>query len=638
MEAFKNIPSLDELFEDTSKEQKANKLLKQQTNGSSVVEKKINLAGNATNALRRSATEKLNHYIQTSPQYKVLKQQMDVLKQQMIEYKKLGAIEHYETLKEQLMLLKGSVKKFENIVKTETNASRNAKYDAVKASPKLKELKNTLDSLKDEYSKKNINSIMSKLMDIRQKLEAKSKHQRIQSIDEALEDSVSEVSSTEAVYEEILFNISELTDIPVSELEHLSNNEILKELRASQTESDKQYIEELKTKIESVKMDASSEMKRVKGYHDITDVIFNTFDFETEEERPKDMLASANVKYVQAIAYNICSKQSMLRNYEDAVSYGLLGLTLAINKWYGIQKLKDSALSFEGFAHVYIVNSIKRGLYELSSGGMISGSARANLEHKRNKNIEYWLKHNQELKDIPTEYIEDIVDGMGYSKVNTPTTETDYNTIVGGEQSYADIWSRNIANGFGDGNSDTLAETKLNYEDLVNSLKSLFLMFDTKVDKETGIKKITNKKLFDKYDYQLFLMNFGLKTKYDSTTGKQRNYNQTEMAEELSKFYAANGIRKTFSQPAINARIKTIMSKINNVMKLYPEIRKGFEYLLYNITANSGNYANISSNREEYGINYNLETNNKNKKPQQGITSKYGSEAFTLGGANVTFK
>lgn len=615
-------------------------------------EEKIVLAGNTINALRRNATDTLNRYIRSNPHYKTLKQQIEVIKSEMIAYKRAGKTEHFEFLKAQLADLRQNVKKFENIVKTEKKADREEKIERVKNSERLKELKTERDKLEAEYAAKNPNTILTRLTELRNRVETKNKYSDdVEDIEDVLDsDSDIDIISTNDSYEALLHDISELTEIDTDTLDSMSVTEIMHAIRENQTDIDKKELEELKMKIEANKMDASSEIKRLKGYHDITDVMFSMFDFETDEEQPKEMLAAANVKYVQAIAYNICAKQNMLRNYEDAVSYGLIGLTMAINKWYNIQKLKDSALSFEGFAHSYITNSIKRGLYDLSSGGMITGSARANLEHKRKKEIDYWLKHNSELKDIPEQYIEDIVDGMGYGKVSSPTTESDYNAIIGGEQSDADFWSRTIVD---DSNEDLLVETKMEAENLAASLKSLFSMFKTNVDKETGIKKITDKKLFDQYDYQLFLMHFGLKTKYDKATGKIRNYNQTEMAEELSKLYAANGARKTFSQPAINVRIKQIMSKINNVMKLYPEIRKGFEYLLYHVTANSGNMAKISANREEYGISYDLKTELKSEKSQfaaavnngKKLSEMYGvtaqttdeeiADLFTMGGANV---
>ena len=88
-------------------------------------------------------------------------------------------------------------------------------------------------------------------------------------------------------------------------------------------------------------------------------------------------------------------------------------------------------------------------------------------------------------------------------------------------------------------------------------------------------------------------------------------------------------------------------------MKLYPEIRKGFEYLLYHVTANSGNMAKISANREEYGISYDLKTELKSEKSQfaaavnngKKLSEMYGvtaqttdeeiADLFTMGGANV---
>mgnify|MGYP000403642307 CR=1 FL=1 len=90
-------------------------------------EEKIVLAGNTINALRRNATDTLNRYIRSNPHYKTLKQQIEVIKSEMIAYKRAGKKEHFEFLQAQLADLRHNVKKFENIVKTETKADREEK-------------------------------------------------------------------------------------------------------------------------------------------------------------------------------------------------------------------------------------------------------------------------------------------------------------------------------------------------------------------------------------------------------------------------------------------------------------------------------------------------------------------------------
>ena len=126
------------------------------------------------------------------------------------------------------------------------------------------------------------------------------------------------------------------------------------------------------------------------------------FDFSKDEEEPKELLAASNIKYVSAIAYRQCSSMNKMQYFDDCCSAGLLGLSLAINKWYEIQKLQDASLSFEGFAYNYIVNAIKKELYYWSTNhGMISPSVLASIDTRRRKTIEMWLKINPDFKNVP---------------------------------------------------------------------------------------------------------------------------------------------------------------------------------------------------------------------------------------------
>lgn len=600
---------------------------------------KLKLAANSIMALNTSANNALKTYISKSPKYIVIKQQLIVLKEKAIEYKNGGNIEAFEYCMQQVKELIDTKKKFENIAKEKTKVQIDEQNENIKNSEVLKDLKVERIELEAEYSNLNPLSIVTKIQNLRKRLKFKEDvfDEYIDDSNDNEDDNVIDIDSEDIdsiidnevknktlkdTYWELCDRIEELTGIDAVQINTMSPNKILNLLKENLTEEDYNRIDELKSSLQINKMESSSEIKRLKGYNDITDIIFDIFDFQSgneeisqyTESHSKNMLAASNVPYVEKIAYNVCSKLNMLHYFPDAVSYGLVGLSLAINKWYSIQKLKDRALSFEGFAHMYIINTMRRGLYQLSSGGMISASVWATNEHYKNKNYEFWVNNNKELKDLPKQMIEDLISGTESETGPNTMTESAFKSMVGGEDGDdADIWANAIAD---KGDANSYAENKMEYENLVKSLKSLFNMFDYKIDNQTGIKKITDKKIFNKYDYRLFLLEFGLMTKFDPETGKDRPYTQPEIAEELRLYYAADGIKKTFTQPAISDRRKKLLEKIKRIMDENPSIKQGFEYLMYYMSANRNDMKVISDSREELGISYEMNNNLKTEEEE----------------------
>lgn len=616
-------------------EKRQNTLLGQEkSKGKKSDDDKVKLAANSIMALNTSVNNALKSYISKSPKYIVINQQLTVLKEKAIEYKKGGNIEAFEYCMQQVKELLNTKKKFENIAREKTKVQIDEQNENIKNSEVLKELKAERIELESEYSNLNPLSIVTKIQNLRKRLKFKEDvfDEYIDDSNENEDDNVIDIDSEDIdsiidneikektlkdTYWELCERIEELTGVDAIQINTMSPNKINNLLKESLTEKDWNRIDELKSSLQINKMESSSEIKRLKGYNDVTDIIFDIFDFQSDNEQisqyteahSKNMLAASNVPYVEKIAYNVCSKLNMLHYFSDAVSYGLVGLSLAINKWYSIQKLKDRALSFEGFAHMYIINTMRRGLYQLSSGGMISASVWATNEHYKNKNYEFWVNNNKELKDLPKQMIEDLISGTETETGPNTMTESAFKSMVGGEDGDdADIWANAIAD---KGDTNSYAENKMEYENLVKSLKALFNMFDYKIDNKTGIKEITNKKIFNKYDYRLFLLEFGLMTKFDPETGKERPYTQPEIAEELRLYYAADGVKKTFSQPAISDRRKKLLEKIKRIMDENPSIKQGFEYLMYYMTANRNDMKVISDSREELGISYEMDNNLK---------------------------
>ena len=480
----------------------------------------------------------------------------------------------------------------------------------IKNSDYLKDLKKKREELEAIYKSKNAYSLLVKMKQYRELLE---NHDLIKStldddydndevvdIESLLDSDINSDDSDDRTllqeYNNFCGQIADILDTTVIEVKEMSLGQLKNELKENCEDTS-----ELKLQIDQIKILASNELKKLKGRYDITDVMFEIFDFSNEEKQPKELLAASNVKYVSAIAYNKCSSLNMLHYFDDCVAYGLLGLTVAINRWYDIQKIENSAVSFEGFAHTYITNSIQKGLYELSSGGRINKDSMANIVFRRKKQFDHFLKNNPEFKDIPEELLESMVEGLLEDLPGTVMTESEYtNMVSGGQQDGGDVWANAVVS---DVKEDSYTESKMEYERLIKGIKDLFGLFQTKLDKETGIKEITSDKIFNKYDYKLFLMATGLEFKRDATDGKSE-YTQEEMGIILSQYYANDGISKTFSASAISTRVKVLFEKIKTIMLENPSIKAGFEYLWTYCAANREDIHKLSNNREELGIKF----------------------------------
>lgn len=544
----------------------------------------------APEALSKSARTRLEKFLKQSPHYKVLEDQIKLLMEEFKHYKSIGEEEMIEKTEKLINELGEQKSNYIKIFKVKNNQKEKDDFEKKKSESKLlADLKIKRANLEKEFKSLNAVSLYNKIMTYRETLSIidgetddvlDASPQEIEEFDDyinefSLEDETK--LSVKQKYYNLCGHIADLLGIMPEEVMEMSSNKLLKILKENQPD-----LTDLKKEIDLVKLEASTEMNKLSGREDITDIIFNTFDFETDsEEIPKDMLAASNVEFVKKVAYNLCSSKNMLRYFEDAIAYGLLGLTVAINKWYEIQKLADSAITFTGFAHKYVSNNIIKGLYELSSGGRINKNTMATMMHKRNKQIEEYVKMNPELKDLPTEMLDSIIEGTNIkSKLEPTISASDYEGIVGGDEQNGDIWAN------ANPDKDSLADEAFKYEEVARSIKALFSLFETKTDKETGIDKITKKKLFDKYDYKLFKLIFGIELKHgfdDKGNPVKTNYNQTEIGKIMADMFAANGATNVnFSQSAISYRIDTMIKKIKESIVKYPSIKAGFEYLYYN--------------------------------------------------------
>jgi hypothetical protein len=204
----------------------------------------------------------------------------------------------------------------------------------------------------------------------------------------------------------------------------------------------------------------------------------------------------------------------------------------------------------------------------------------------------------------------DIIDNISEKVSDKPlnmVSETDYNATIGGDDGEVDMWSLSSY----DKDEYDPIEAKDNYVRLIKSISELMELFDSKVDGD-GVISHTNKKLFDKYDRKIFLMNFGIDYKRDRDDDgkmKTRNlYTQEEMCLEIEAMFRVDGQigkdgkPKTMSQPGLNYRISQIMKKIKSAMDFNPKLKTGFEYLYNYWMFNQEALNDMSNYREEIGM------------------------------------
>jgi hypothetical protein len=546
------------------------------------------IKSSASIALDSSAKSILVAALQRTPQYKVLRTQINLLKENLDVYKKIGDAEKYQATKAMIEDISEKMTKFAKFFKNGSTTQKKQDIEIfnekIKDSEILKELKTERESLEKELKLITPASIYRKFKFY------KSKFGNYSTVDDLIDDvddetivdldmdddDVMEVDNkvleTKADYIELCNHVADLIDSTPDFVMNMTPYQVKK---AIEENVDPQKIEDLKTRLEVVKLKASQELKKIKGANDITDIMFEIFDFSMEEKAPKEILAAVNIPYVKSITYNICKKNNDLSNFDDAVADGLLGLTLAINKWYNVQKLTDSALSFEGYAYQYIRNAIIRGYYSRMGAGRVSGSTLATLEFNRKKDLDFFIKNNPEFADFPEDLIaelsglnDNIIDGS----VGRTIMASEYEGIVSDTGDDADIWANLTAD-----KDNSPIDIKHEFENVIGSIKTLFSMFVTK--EENGVKKTTTRKVFDYIDYLLFKMYMKIQLKPDGTA-----FNQTEMAEEIIKYKLSKGDRSTMTQSAVNTRLSVMFDKIHKIMQQDPEIKAGFEWFYYNRT------------------------------------------------------
>lgn len=617
---MKNVLTLDEAIQEIELAQVTKTPVAKRALPSRTEKKDPGSPKDNSSKIANDAKSTLSFYINKIPDVKIIDKQIELLKKEMVVYAKNGSTDNYEKSKTFLTEL---IEKRDNINRifsrkgySVKDANRRAEtIERVKNSPELKALKIRQTQLEKQLKETNPNSIMGNYNRIKKqmKLIESINNDEILELDDFVDlpEGATLSQLEQEHYDYSLFigkiinkKIVEINAMKASEIhallkENLKNNNIVKE------------------ELTKVKMEASHIKNKLSETVTVTEIIHNIFDFKNDTtggKIPKEILASTHVGLVNAIAYKVAVQQGKLHELNDAVCGGLLGLTVAINKWYVMQKLSDTPLSFQDFANLHILNYAKRALYELGTTGT-TGSGKATLDTHEKQKFADFVKYNPQFADMDKNVLIDMLDSIDSSNKSIKVvTETDYNAIVGGEDDSADIWSLNSF----DSNGYDADEARENYTRLIRSIGKLMELFETKENNKTGLAEVTSKRMFDKYDRKIFMMYFGIDFKRDrndtdSTAKVKSEYTQEEMAAEIEAMFRVDGQLnregqpKTMSQPALNARITKILKNLKTAMDFNAELKAGFEYLYNYYLANKEALVDMSNYREEIGISIDRE-------------------------------
>lgn len=589
---------------------------------------KFNMRDNASR-LTGHSNDVLYIYTKRTPQYRILTQQFDLLKTELLLYKKAGddaKVQQTQTILDNIATERFKIK---DLLKNRSFAKpADGISELYRDSPELKEFDNEKKELEKRIKELTPSTYTGKIKVFRDQLKLRDKvinKNDVVNFDDIFSNQIvkeapvdlSKLSPEERMlhqeYIDFCGVIGDIVGLKPSEIKALPTASIGKLLAEK---LDVGLKATCKDRVEEIKAAIALEKDKISGKVTLTDFMFETFDIKQEEGShiTKEILAAAYIPMVKATAGRITRSLNALNKMDDAISYGLVGLNDAINKWHEIQLAASGPISFQGFASNFISKAINTGLLELAGNGATSGTNLATISFRMKQKLNDFVKYNPEFAEFNRDALMNLINNV--EKTNMPldiVTETDYKAIVssgwgdGGDN--FDVWSS--ASNMSETN---MGERKIEYERLLSSIKGILNLFEnqTKPASKNELKNIVEKKLFDKYDHKLFMMQFGFDYKREKIDDSkiretQNNYTQLEMAIELEAMYALDGIKKTFSQPAIVARIKVIISKIKAAIESNPKLKEGFEYFYSYWLAShdaSEDLKYLSGKREELGMKF----------------------------------
>lgn len=556
-----------------------------------------------------------------------LEKQISILKDELKVYENNGSAENYQKTKDMLVELslnRTELRKiFSSNSSTSSEKNKEKKEELNNRIKNSEEIKNLISEKKElliELKNATVSWWIKELRNYRTRLSMIeiNKNDEILDFDNIDKIDLNKENKISAIEQEYYDFCGKIADIIEWDVQTVVDSKF-KEIEIALTNS-LPDAEEIKNRLENINSKISAEKDALSDSIKITNLLFEVFDFadENQEKEPKEILALSNIGYVKSIAYNICIKFGALNKIDDAISAGLLGLTVAINSWYKKQSLQDNPLSFKGFSSLHIYGAIQRELLGLEANGTESGSSKATINTYNKQKTAKFIEDNPQYEGVDKSILIDLLASYddrdsegkkintGIKTVSSVTTESEYSNIVSGDEGdSADVWANASSS---DDNVEELVEGKLAYEKMLKSISDLLNLFEVKTDSKTGLISITNKKLFDKYDRKVFMMYFGLQHKLEKESKLDKNgnvitrndYTQDEIAEELFVMMLADGVPvdKPMSQAAVHARIAKILTKIKTAIEFNPELKMGFEYFI-NIKKTDDEDTNVYNERGE---------------------------------------
>ena len=565
--------------------------------------------GTSKRRLNTDAANVLEYYTKKIPQVNVLDSQIAILEEEATVYQVKGLRDNYNKTLEVIKELKSKRKSISNKFKNKTKVSpevykarmemvnkdtRYIELNARKRDLKLKLQKNSADKIARnfKFAKSNLESIVLDFDD-------------------------NTTVEIEQEYYTQLDNIVEITGEPREVVSNLSNSKIRTLLNEKLDQAPiKEELNVLHLEINDVK----NEIIGIETTETILAEIFDYENDETEGKIPKEVLVANNLDAVQGIVGNLCYKLNKMHYYDDALSGGLMGLTVAVNTWYEKQRNHKSAIKFAEFSNVYVSMSARRALELVQNMGTTkSGSASATArtrEKERKANAEklinqYMLEHPNMI-DMKNEMISELLEvevlagNNEYAKKLRAgvVTETDYNAVISGGDGAVDMWALSEYDKQTH-SADDVVDAKQTYNTILTSINNLMDLFDVKqISGSEQYQVNQNRKLMDAYDRKIFLMKTGLEHKRTANeASKSKEYTLEEIAAEIVQMKKANGeVNATMAITSITARWKNIIKKLKIAVDMDPKLKKGLEYMLTYIDNNRSIMQKLSNDREEINI------------------------------------
>lgn len=654
MEKVSKIYDFDEVFDKSltpKKVKNSNTLSKKQTRNTTVFKKvyfpdtkQSNpiMIKSVIDSLTDHANSNIFYQITNSPEYIELVKKINECELNIKKFSRVNDYEEIDYWKRELEIAKESFFVYKEMlsvhdVRLSVKSSklfRNSK-SSPRTSKEIQDAQYKLDCVKAEMRRNSPSYIVSQLKEIREQLNLRDLYSNdnvVRDLDdvfesqkagftniyleEDLENNISpiiedldDINFNECPdrillnkYNNICTEIAKRIDCTPDEVSEMKLGTILSMLKSKTPNKDSELVEKYnKAQIEL--MNARSDISKKTINYGICEYINDKYDIfdEDDEKKVKELLASLYIRVVKGIAYNIVSRRNQLNLYEEAVSYGLVGLSMAINKWLIQQKNEPNiVIEFKGLCNSFVAGSIKSGLAELLSLGTASAS---HIQHQTidiNKRVNNFLKYNPEYKNVDREEIIKMLSDNDhyFGRVNF-VYESTYNEISENSSKSnsenTELWDIVTSS---KENLESYTESKNDYQLLIRSIKQMLNLFETDKDCVNGQTYKNGRKLFDRYETRLFEMTFGFSWKKNSRNTGNSQFTQSEMGEELRKMYAEQGIDKTFSQPAITSRINTLKKKIQFAVENNKKLKRAFEYINKRWEENP-EYMNMISNEHE---------------------------------------